>query len=90
MSETGLFNQDHADIKQQIEIIGQLAMHIPLADAEDVLRAIDRVHTILPIVDPTAYRNILGTIDGHRDLVAAFATFRRELDRIVEAGAHGR
>ena len=79
-----MWTQENTDTKHQMEMIGRLVLLVPLADVRAVYDAIARVDTILPIVDPTAYRNLLGTLGGHREFVRAFLDFRQALERIVE------
>ena len=79
-----MWTQELTDTKSQMELIGKLALLMPLADVRAVADGIERVDTILPIADPTAYRDLLGTLAGHRDFVCAFLDFRKALERIVE------
>lgn len=81
---------DVAETMKQIELYAGLANLIPLADAQAVLDEIGRTETLMPILDPTAYRNIMGNIPGHARLVRAFVTFRSALEEIVRAEQRGK
>lgn len=69
--------------KSQIDTVCQIALMIPVADAEAVLNEMGRMDALMPIVDPTGYRKIMRNVPGHEDEVRAFLTFRRELERIA-------
>jgi hypothetical protein len=58
--------------KDQIDTFARMALMIPLADVEAVARDIELTHTIMPLTDPTAYRDLLRTLPGHTALVRAF------------------
>jgi hypothetical protein len=69
--------------KDQIDTFARMALLIPLADVEAVAEEIELTHTILPLTDPTAYRDLLRTLPGHTALVRAFLRFRRDLEHLV-------
>jgi hypothetical protein len=69
--------------KDHIDTFARMALMIPLADVEAVAREIELTHTIMPLTDPTAYRDLLRTLPGHTALVRAFLRFRRDLEQLV-------
>lgn len=66
-----------------IQFIARLTLGVPAADLRAVQDELSLVHAAMPILDPTRYRDILPTMGGHEELVAAFARFHREVRRIV-------
>lgn len=68
--------------KQLIDNACRFALVLPIADVEAVLAEIDRTSTVMPLLDPTGYRNVMDTLPGHRDEVAEFLRFRIALERL--------
>ena len=50
-----------------------LARQVSVADVRAVLAELDRTDTLMPIVDPTGYRAIMGNVAQHREVAAAHA-----------------
>ena len=42
-----------------------------------------RMHALMPITDPTAYKRIVGNMGGHEDAIRALARCRGELEQII-------
>ena len=53
-----------------------IVMEIP---ADALRRGIERVHTLGPILDPTAYQRGMGNLDASAALVRAVLAFQREI-----------
>lgn len=62
-----------------------LAMEIPKQDVSTVLCEISRTHALMPIIDPTAYKQISANAEDNENLVNAFFKFRSEIGRIYDA-----
>ena len=78
----------HLDVRTTKDLIDglcRMALLIPVADAQALLREFDRMDAVMPIVDPTGYRALLRTMPAHRRVAEAFLTFRQVLEREVAA-----
>jgi hypothetical protein len=64
--------------------ISQHANLITVADCDAFLQQVNRLHAVLAITDPTAYRDLIHAdqTDQWPRLVRAFRAFRAELDAI--------
>ncbi len=69
-------------IKQQIDQICQLAALIPVDDAVALVNELERMDSLMPVVDPTGWVKITGTIDGHKIAASGFLDFRRTLEKL--------
>lgn len=85
------FAAETMETKEQIETFARIAVSISTDDVEALVEAYNRLDTIGPLFDPTAYWDVLATKDGHIALAKAFLGFRRAIDRIVSGeGTSGR
>ncbi len=77
-------SRDPRDFVEALGAISRLASLIPTEHVEAFLAETERMHAVMPILDPTAYRDIIHNPDSERwvRLVRAFLTFRREIDAI--------
>ena len=66
-----------------IMLVSQLALNIPLTDAQAVVREMEHTESFMPLIDPTGWLRIRGTAQGHQRLAEAFLRFRSELEQIV-------
>ncbi len=66
-----------------IMLVGQLALNIPLSDAQAVVQEMEHTESFVPLIDPTGWLRIRGTATGHKRLAEAFLRFRSELEQIV-------
>jgi hypothetical protein len=66
----------------------QTAMAVPMANANAILRQQGWEETVMPMLDPTQFRNHMGDIEKNRRFVEAFVRFRADLESLKEdAGA---
>lgn len=72
------------DTAMLIHAYAGVAGQIPLGDAEALVTGVDHMDAVLPIIDPTAYRDLLINRDSplNRRLYRAFLAFRREVEAI--------
>jgi hypothetical protein len=70
--------------KDQIMSITQIALFVPVADVEDLVREIARTEAFSPIFDPTWFQQNGKHIGGHLALARAFLTFRKSIAEIAE------
>lgn len=79
-----------AETMHQIYAYAGLARLITVEDVRNVEAGLSRYDTVMPILDPTSYRDTITgpNSDANREIVGAFATFRRELERIVGRHPH--
>jgi len=71
-------------VYDMIKQVAQMAMLITPEQSQAIAREIDFMDALMPITDPTGYKKLLETAQGHRDLIAAFVHFRSQLERIVQ------
>lgn len=62
--------------------IGRQACLFPIEDYRAVLSEIDRMETVMPLTDPTAYMKIMDTMPSHKRLVEAVLAFRLTLEKL--------
>lgn len=74
---------DVQEIKQRVDLLCSLALNIPTEDAQELVNEIDRTMAFMPLTDPTGYKQIMFTADGHMDVARAFLVFRRQLAQII-------
>lgn len=82
-------NDESPDLELTMESIQGLArmcMAISAEDIQAVLDEISRTESIMPLLDPTGYRDIQSNIPGHKRIVSAFLTFRKELESVLMEG----
>lgn len=58
----------------------RLCSLIPTATVRAIIREIDRMDTLMPIIDPTTYNAKARTWAKNRELVAAFLSLREAID----------
>lgn len=78
-----MIGESYEDVMNRLILLAQV-----LADnADDInqcLSHITRVHSIAPILDPTAYRNGMGNLDDQASLLAPMAKAANVVAPIVE------
>ena len=74
------------DTWQQVMGICYLAAQIPPAKVQALLDELGRTDTLMPILDPTGYRQIMGNISEHREVIQAFARLRSVIEKYNPAG----
>lgn len=67
------------EIKAAVDDICRMAMLIPVEDAVALVNEFNRMHSLMPLIDPTGYRDISGNIGGHEDAARYFLAFRANL-----------
>lgn len=72
-----------AETYNNIRLVSQLALNIPLQDAQTVVQEMEHTKSFMPLIDPTGWLRIRGTAPGHQRLAEAFLRFRSELEQIV-------
>ena len=72
-----------------IQMIARLTLAVSPADLGAVESELSHIHAVMPILDPTRYRDIMPTMGGHEDLVRAFARFHAAVWHIVEEQGGG-
>lgn len=75
-----------ANTHKRIQVLSALAYDISDEEIAGLRAGISRIDTVLPITDPTAYRDLLSNsnVDANRELVETFSAFRSALNRIAE------
>lgn len=68
---------------EQMQAVARIAALIPLDDVQAVVRELDLIDAAMPIMDPTRYREIMGTKGGHDQFARAFLRFRQELAALM-------
>lgn len=68
-----------------IQNTARMAMLIRVEDVQAVLTEINRTNTLMPLLDPTGYREIVDNIPRHTQIVRAFLDFRKKLDEVLQA-----
>lgn len=66
--------------------IARQAMYITPEMVWRVLGEMTRLHTLGPILDPTAYQSGMGNVVNLERVLGAFATFRDELEQVRGRG----
>lgn len=74
------FTAGEMETKHQIEAVARIALAVDLEAVDQLLHRLSWIDAVGPVVDPTAYRDVMGNIPDHRKLIRAFAAFRRELE----------
>lgn len=54
----------------------------PVEDYQAVLDELERMDTVMPFLDPTAWMKGRDNLAGHRRAARAFVEFRRELEKL--------
>lgn len=75
-----------AETMHQIYAICGLARAVELEDVRAAVNAVSRLDAVLPILDPTAYQDLIHNpnSDANRELLSAFSTFRHAVERVAE------
>lgn len=68
---------------QQICLFANVAMTISREDVDNVLSELNRYDVVMPILDPTAYRDNMGNATEKGKLAAAFSTFHEAVSELV-------
>ena len=66
-----------------IHTFSQMALYVSVEDVRRVVVELEHTASAMPILDPTAWREIAGNYEGHERLARAFLVFRQELERIA-------
>lgn len=72
-----------AETYNNIILASQIALNIPLTDAQAVVQEMQHTESFMPLIDPTGWLRIRGTAPGHQRLAEAFLRFRSELEQII-------
>ena len=75
--------QQYENTMFMIRNVARTAMMVSTDDAVEVLNEINRTSAIMPVLDPTGYREISENIPGHTEIVKAFIAFRQALDKVA-------
>lgn len=73
-----------AAVYEFLKGIAQQLLLLSPADVATLCEELGRMHAVMPILDPTGYRDLLPTVDGHERMVSALARCHAELTRLVE------
>lgn len=65
---------------EQLRAVNTVAMAFRPEDAEALLAEIDRTETLMPFLDPTAFREIGPQLQPLRGVLRAFLAYRRALE----------
>ena len=68
--------------KAHIDEVCKMACAMPPEMAQAVVSELERMESLMPIVDPTGYRDIQATLPGHLLAARAFLAFRTELEKL--------
>lgn len=66
---------------QILTLIVPLAHTISVEQCEQALERIDRYDAVMPIIDPTAYRDSMRQAERNTEIVQAFTRFRRVIEQ---------
>lgn len=69
-----------------VPLAQQAAAFVTIEEAAAVVAEFERWDTVMPIVDPTAWRETRKTAPDNLALARAFLAFRREVEKLREAG----
>lgn len=69
---------------EQIMGVCYMAAQIPTDDVRDLLSEYDRTDDIMPTLDPTGYKAIMGNIPAHREIARTFLALRETMDTLTE------
>lgn len=75
--------QEVVDTKDMIDALCRSVMCLSIEEIRAVIDEINRTETLMPIIDPTAYRKIMNNIPDHRRQAEAFLRLRTELGKIT-------
>lgn len=71
-------------VKEWVDNVARQAMYVSVDDAVALVAEIDRTEALMPLLDPTGYRQIQGTAPAHKAVAEAFLAFRRAIAAAVE------
>lgn len=75
------------DAHARAMMVVRMLLNAITADELAALQAeFGRMHALMPIVDPTGYKRIMGNMDGHEDAIRALARCRAEIVRVIGPG----
>lgn len=77
------FTAEQMQTKEMIEAMSRMAMQLSPEDVQDLLARYHWIESVGPIVDPTAYREVMDTLPGHLQLATAFGNFRAALEKLA-------
>jgi hypothetical protein len=71
------------DYKAEFDRIGLIARVASDIDVDRIQDVISTAHTVMPIMDPTAYMRGMGNLEDQQELLSAFAPFARVAKRMI-------
>jgi len=77
---------DILSVKERVDTVCAVATTISVSEVQAMVNELNRMESFMPIMDPSGWRNISKTIDGHKTVAVAFLKFRIALDSVVEKG----
>ena len=77
---------DEQVTKEKIDAFCRIALLVSVSDTRDLVEEINRMESLMPIVDPSGWKDISKNVGGHKDIAAAFLTFRIALEEELEKG----
>ncbi len=75
---------DIRDVKAIIDNVCRMALFVSHDDAVALVNEFNKMDTLMPILDPTGYRTIMGNMPGHQEAAEAFLEFRDRLEKLRE------
>lgn len=86
MSEASVSVDRMQELAIQVRVHAELALMVPIDEIEAMQHALSRQEAIMPIIDPTRYRDTMGEIEHGRRLLGIFLRYRKELDELAGMG----
>ena len=71
-------------VKQNIDVICRLGVAVSIENAKGLVDELERMETVMPILDPTEWMRVSKTIKGHKTAAIAFLRFRMALETVKE------
>jgi hypothetical protein len=62
--------------------VAQHAILLSVEQAQALVDEMNRMESLMPILDPTGYIKIRKTMPGHKALAVAFLTFRQAIEQL--------
>lgn len=75
---------DPETYRLHLTVIFHQAAMTRMVDTQPILDAMSRADTLGPILDPTLWMNTHVALDQQRQVVEAYATFKRKIAEIIE------
>ena len=77
---------DLQSTKHLVDTCARLALAVSVDEARRLVREFDHMDGLMPILDPTGYRQVMRNLPGHRRVAEAFLAFRQVLQEEVTRG----